>query len=95
MAQMIACNNLGDLHKAGDGVKQDYQKANALYQKACDGGKVIACNNLGVSYATGKGLKQDNSQAKKLFGVACDGGNQNGCDNYRILNEQGVQDTNS
>ncbi|WP_241091354.1 SEL1-like repeat protein [Campylobacter showae] len=34
--ELSSCHSLGLLYTNGQGVKQDYQKAIQLYQKACD-----------------------------------------------------------
>ena len=81
--------NLGVLYADGQGVKQNYQKAAQLYQKACDSGEAGGCAILGVSYQKGQGVKQNFSTAKQYYGKACDLGFQLGCDNYRKLNEKG------
>ena len=70
-------------------IKDDYQKAVELYQKACDGGAALGCYNLGFLYANGQGVKQDFPTAKQYFGKSCDLGLQSGCDGYRILNKKG------
>ena len=51
----------------GKGVKQDYSKANELYQKACDGDNVEACYSLANSYKQGIGIEQNISKAKELY----------------------------
>ena len=85
----MGCFNLGSLYDNGKGVKQNYQKAAELYQKACDGGNANGCSNLGSLYTNSQGVKQDFSTAKQYFGKACDLGLQLGCNSYRILNEKG------
>lgn len=43
-----SCTSLGKQYDKGNGVKQDYQKANELYLKGCDLDDGRACSNLGV-----------------------------------------------
>ena len=90
MVEMLGgCHNLGVLYQNGQGVKQDYQKAVQLLQKACDGGEAGGCSLLGVFYETGQGVRQNFSTAKQYYGKACDLGLQLGCDNYKKLNKKG------
>ena len=74
-----SCTFLGLQYEKGNGVKQDYQKANELYQKGCDLDDGGSCRNLGISYETGKGVKQDHQKANKLFQKGCDLGNGPSC----------------
>ena len=83
------CYNLGLLYGNGQGVRQNYQKAAELWQKACDSGKAEGCYNLGVCYEDGQGVKQNFSTAKQYYGKACDLGLQLGCDDHRMLNKKG------
>ena len=41
---------------------KNYEKAFALFKKACDGKYVRACVNLGVAYRKGEGVKRRTSQ---------------------------------
>ena len=43
-----SCFNLGKLHLAGKGVKQDDQTAERLFTKACKGGHLSACYHQGL-----------------------------------------------
>ena len=49
------CSNLGTLFEKGQGVRQDYGHAFALYERACKGGVAMACDNLGCSTTMVKG----------------------------------------
>ena len=75
----VGCNNLGVMYSKGIGVRQDYNKANELYRKACDMGNGGGCYNLGSSYAFGHGVQEDVVKALELFGRACNLGSQEGC----------------
>ena len=44
----VACNNLGYSYGTGQGVKQDYSKANFYFEKACSMNDGEGCHNLGV-----------------------------------------------
>ena len=48
--------------------KGDYQKADELLQKACDGGEALGCSNLGLLYQDGRGVNKDYQKAGQLFG---------------------------
>lgn len=74
------------MYALGEGVRQDYQKAKELYEKAAIQGNAGAQCNLGLLYEYGKGVRQDLATAKEWYGRACDNGNQNGCDAYARLN---------
>ena len=45
-----SCFNLGYLFSKGEGIKQDYGKANYLFEKACILNSSEACNKLGYLY---------------------------------------------
>ena len=38
------------------GVKQDYNKAAELFEKACNGKNIESCSILGVFYESGQGV---------------------------------------
>ena len=64
-------HNLSDTtYVNGAGVTQDFPRAVALYQQACDGGLVEACQ---------EGVPQDLAPAASLYLQACDGGEMQGC----------------
>ncbi|WP_236843893.1 hypothetical protein [Campylobacter lanienae] len=52
---LSGCYDLGYLYYYGKGVRQNSQKAAALWKEVCDYGFLIgACINLGVLYEEGK-----------------------------------------
>ena len=53
-----ACSSLGYSYGTGEGVKQDYSKANFYFEKACNMNDGEGCHNLGYSYDSGIGVKQ-------------------------------------
>ncbi|KAH3762972.1 protein kinase [Pelomyxa schiedti] len=67
-------NHEGERHRDGDGVKQDYGKALALFKRAAAGGSGEALNNLALMYLNGQGVPSDPSRAAALFQGACDAG---------------------
>ncbi len=89
LSAFTGCANLGYLYYKGEGVKQDYKKANDLYKTACDGGDMWGCYNLGVLYTKGEGVKQDHKKASDLYKTACDGGLMRGCNSLGVLYENG------
>lgn len=82
-----SCLELGHLYDKGNGVKQDYKKANEYYKLGCNLKDGASCFGLGFLYHEGKGVRQDKIKAKNYFGLACDEGSQGGCDNYKELNK--------
>ena len=72
---MFAQRNLGSLYLTGRGVKQDYQKAKELYEKAANQGFDEALNILGGMYYNGEGIKQDYIKAKEFYEKAANKGN--------------------
>lgn len=44
--ESTACNNVGAMYEAGEGVPVDLEQAAALYRRACDAGATLACVNL-------------------------------------------------
>ena len=87
------CFAAGAIYSEGQGVKQDYTKANEFNTKACDGGNEKACFYLGNSYRDARGVKQDYVKANELYTKACDGGFKDGCLNlgYSYANARGVK----
>ncbi len=86
--EMNGCSNLAVLYREGDGVKQNYFKANELSKKACDDNEQMGCLDLGIAYLRGQGVRQDYRKAKEFSGKACDLGNSHGCSNYKLINER-------
>ncbi len=63
---------LGIRYEKGDGLPPDIDKANQLYQKACELGCGEGYNRLGESYLHGKGVQEDIYKANALFRKAGD-----------------------
>ncbi|MBN2694717.1 sel1 repeat family protein, partial [bacterium] len=67
--------------------KTDINRANELYEKACDLGNGKGCSQLGCSYRNGCGVRKDINKANKLYEKACDLGDGAICsnlgDNYK------------
>jgi TPR repeat protein len=79
-----ACFVLGDIHRIGELLPSDLQRAVELYAKACDAGHATACNNLGALSATGAGVAKDPARAAELYRRACSLGAREGCVNAGI-----------
>lgn len=67
------------------GVRADFARAAACFDRACDLGFSRGCRMLGGLYHAGVGIRQDHKRALEYYGRACDGGDQVGCDAYRAL----------
>jgi TPR repeat protein len=57
-----------------DGVRQDYAKAIALFEKARNKGNLDATLWIGKAYEAGKGVEKDDAKAVALYRQAADGG---------------------
>jgi len=62
-----ACTIVGDLHKQGKGVKQDYLQASTYYKKACENDDKDACIHLSEVYQKGEGVEQNIYMSKYYF----------------------------
>ncbi|MGX2975159.1 tetratricopeptide repeat protein, partial [Ursidibacter arcticus] len=85
--------NLGLMYYNGQGVKQDYQQAEKLFQQAAEQGIAQAQYNLGVMYNNGRGVKQDYQQAVKWYQQAAEQGIAEAQYNLGLMyyNGQGVK----
>lgn len=54
---------LRGMYFSGFGVKQDYSKAVAWYQKAAEAGSAVGMTNLGYMYQYGDGVTRDDGRA--------------------------------
>jgi TPR repeat protein len=70
---------LGNLYGRGDGVLQDWARANALFEKSCDLGEMLACEELAASFAIGRGVPRDRTKVEALRKKACDLGDGRAC----------------
>ncbi len=82
---LVACDVLGLMYLAGDGVFQDLERAIALFGRACDGGEPAGCNHLGLMYHTGAGVAADMAAAINLYRRACELGEPTACTNLQAL----------
>jgi TPR repeat protein len=74
-----SCTNLGLMYDNASGVPQDYGRAKALFEQACNLSDADACSNLGLLYQEAHGVPQDYAQAIKFFQKSCDLGGADGC----------------
>lgn len=65
---------LGIMYVNGDGVRQDYKKAQFYFVLASEKGDATAQNNLGWMYLQGLGVVQDYSKAEQYFTMAAESG---------------------
>ena len=83
----------GNAYFFGDGVEQDYAKAEECYRRAAELGSVVAQNDLGFLYMNGYGVEQDYAKAAECFRRAAELGHaeaQNGL-GFLYLNGYGVE----
>ncbi|MCR5260129.1 MAG: sel1 repeat family protein [Desulfovibrio sp.] len=66
-----AQNNLGEMHRLGQGVPQDYGKAKDLLAKAASQGNAKAQCRIGLLYRNGEGVQEDKGRVKDWFDKAC------------------------
>ena len=85
-----SCNSLGYAYSKGQGVKQDYSKANIYYEKACNLNDGNGCFNLGIFYAKGKGVNQDYKKANTYYEKACNLNYGGGCHNLGYSYDSGI-----
>ncbi len=86
----LGCGALGDMYRAGQGVRQDYARAAELYRQACEGGNLDGCYNLAIMYANGGGVRQDYTRAAELYRQSCEGGNADACFNLGFIYDEGL-----
>jgi TPR repeat protein len=78
-ANSEACFIKATLYRYGQGVEQNYHKAQEFYTKACESGSAQACYELGRLYDYGLGTEQNSKKADDLYTLACYNGNDQGC----------------
>ena len=82
---------IGYMYYIGVYVKQDYDKAIELYNKAIELNNSYAMNNLAYMYEHGKGVKQDYNKAIELYNKAIELNNPYAMNNlaymYKMVKE--------
>lgn len=77
---LVACVDLGHLHRQGLGGDQDYEAAFALFREACEGRIATACHTLAYHHFEGRGLPEvDHERARQYYTRACDLGDSEAC----------------
>ena len=66
--------SLGGLYARGQGVPQDYQKAEEWYEKAAAAGDATAMANLGYLYDRGAGVPKEYAKAREWYEKAAAAG---------------------
>jgi len=89
IGNISSCDSVGNLYRAGRGVKKDVEKGIIYHQKACDWDGARACWGLGFMYEVGQDVEQDYSKAKIFYEKACDLGYSLGCFKHEELNKSG------
>lgn len=82
---LTACDVLGLMFMAGDGVFQDLERAVALFRRACEGGEAVGCGHLGLMYHTGAGVALDVAAAVGFYRRACELGERSACENLETM----------
>jgi len=67
-----ACNRLGAMTWAGQGVPADPAAAYALYVRACDGGDGAGCFSAAICHRTGSCAPKDEAAQKRLLTRGCE-----------------------
>ena len=73
----MAINTMAGLHRWGDAVLKDYEKAFKCYVKASDMGSPYAMYNLAAAYKNGEGVQIDEKKVKISFEMAARKGHVN------------------
>lgn len=74
---------LGDRYARGDGVPQDWARANSLFERSCELGERLACAELAASFAIGRGVLWDAAKVEALRKKACELGDERACGTAR------------
>jgi len=69
---------LGDRHRYGLGVPQDYAEAARWYRLAAEQGFAMAQYNLGLMYNNGEGVAQDYAEAARWLRLAAEQASEGG-----------------
>ncbi|KAG0375527.1 hypothetical protein BGX24_008968 [Mortierella sp. AD032] len=83
-------NELGNMHRTGDGVEQDYEAARYWYLKAANQGHSSAQCGLGDLYRLGLGIDFNHSTALNWFQKAVGQGDARGQYNLGLMYQYGL-----
>jgi uncharacterized protein len=76
---------LGTLYFSGSGVKKDFARSFAWFEKSARQGNVEAINNLGFMYQHGVSVPRDYERARQLYKQAADFGNPDAQNNLGFI----------
>ena len=86
-----SCARLGQSYADARGAARDWQRANELFERACDDyGDGWGCSMLAFSYEEGKGEQSDGTVARALYDKGCKLGNGTACSNLGTLFADGT-----
>ena len=80
---------LAAMYRDGHGVRQDYQRALALFRRAARFGYPSAQFSLGVMYRMGEGVEKDYVEALKWYRKAARQGDPEAQNSLGVMNESG------
>jgi TPR repeat protein len=86
----VAQYRLGVLYALGQGVKQDYSRAAALFKQSAVGGIAEAQYNVAVMYSEGMGVPRDPVLAATWYRKAAEQGNANAAFNLGVAYSNGT-----
>jgi TPR repeat protein len=90
MRDGAACNDLGVMHGKGLGFPVDVDKAETLYQVACDYGQIVGCENLTRSRAWGSTPPDSVARAAEVVENAClSASDARACESLGWMRERG------
>jgi TPR repeat protein len=69
------CNTLGEIVSRTGTLEGGLERANGLFEKACEGGSSAGCLNFGLAFAE----REDYRRAAELYEKSCTGGWAAGC----------------
>lgn len=79
------CRQLGDMYANGNGVRQDYARAAALYERVCEAGVAETCYTLARIYERVPGFESEAKRVSDLYERACTAGSANGCVGFGLV----------
>lgn len=90
MGSLIASIGLGILHRDGDGMPKDFNKARAAFERAANGGLATGYFFLGHFHDKGFDGKPDYAKAMEFYELAGKAGDSDGWNNIGLMHELGT-----
>ncbi|KAK3833220.1 MAG: hypothetical protein J3R72DRAFT_495012 [Linnemannia gamsii] len=90
LGDIISQGELGNMHKVGDGVEQDYEAARYWYLKAANQGHAYAQCSVGDLYRLGLGIDFNHSKALSWYQKAANQGSASGQYSMGLMYEYGL-----